>query len=41
MSLNYYDDTFLYNNEILFNSEIDLVAIQAINLRSLVFTLIA
>jgi hypothetical protein len=40
-SRNYYDDTFLYNNEILFDSEIDLTAIQAINLRSLIFTLIA
>lgn len=40
-ALAYYDDAFLYNNEILFNSEIDLTAIQAINLRSLVFTLIA
>lgn len=38
---NYYDDTSLYNNEILFDSEIDLTAIQAINLRSLIFTLIA
>jgi len=37
----FYDDAYLYNNEILFNSEIDLTAIQAINLRSLVFTLIA
>lgn len=37
----FYDDTHLYNNEILFDSEIDLTAIQAINLRSLVFTLIA
>lgn len=37
----FYDDAYLYNNEILFNSEIDLTSIQAINLRSLVFTLIA
>lgn len=37
----FYDDAYLFNNEILFNSEIDLTAIQAINLRSLVFTLIA
>lgn len=37
----FYDDTFLYNNEILFDSEIDSTTVQAINLRSLVFTLIA
>jgi len=37
----FYDDSFLYNNEILFDSEIDSTTVQAINLRSLVFTLIA
>lgn len=37
----YYDDSFLYNNEILFTSEIDLTTVQAVNLRSLIFTLIA
>ena len=37
----FYDDTFLYNNEILFDSEIDSTTVQAINLRTLVFTLIA
>jgi len=37
----FYDDAFLYNNEILFQTEVDVTAVQAINLRSLVFTLIA
>lgn len=37
----FYDDSFLYNNEILFDSEIDSTTVQAINLRTLVFTLIA
>jgi len=37
----FYDDTFLFNNEILFDSEIDSTTLQAINLRSLVFTLVA
>jgi hypothetical protein len=37
----FYDDAFLYDNEILFDSEIDSTTVQAINLRSLVFTLIA
>lgn len=37
----YYDDTFLYNNEIQFTDAIDATVIQAINLRSLVFELIA
>jgi len=37
----FYDDAFLYDNEILFNSEIDSTTVQSINLRSLVFTLIA
>jgi hypothetical protein len=37
----FYDDTFLFNNQILFDSEIDSTTVQAINLRSLVFTLIA
>lgn len=37
----FYDDSFLFNNEILFDSEIDLTTIQAINLRSLTFELIA
>lgn len=35
----FYDDTFLYTNEILYNSAIEDSAIQAINLRSLNFTL--
>jgi hypothetical protein len=37
----FYDDAFLFNNEILFDSEIDSTTVQAINLRTLVFTLIA
>lgn len=40
-SIAYYDDSYLYNNEILFTSEVDLTSIQSINLRSLIFTLIA
>lgn len=37
----YYDDAFLYNNEIVFSDQIDATTVQAINLRSLVFELIA
>lgn len=37
----FYDDTFLFDNEILYDSEIDATVIQAINLNSLSFTLIA
>lgn len=40
-SRKFYDDSFLFNNEILFDSEIDSTTVQAIVLRSLVFTLIA
>lgn len=35
----FYDDTYLYTNEILYNSAIEDSSIQAINLRSLSFTL--
>lgn len=37
----FYDDSYLYNDEITFNGEIDSTAVQAINLRSLVFELVA
>ena len=35
----YYDDTFLYNNEILYNANVEDTSIQAINLRTLTFEL--